>query len=86
MRHAKRLVRLLGVLTITLALGCASAYRDYSEGSVNCRYCVPPPLPYMQYDGCVCHSSAASKYLGEASAPLPAETIDPLFNQEQQVE
>jgi len=63
MRTARKFMTRLGVLTLTLAMGCASAYHCYSGCRVNCRYCPPPPLPYTGYPGCVCHSCAASRYL-----------------------
>ena len=67
--------RLIGLLIITVSFGCASAYHDYTECRVDCRYCVPPPLPFPHYDECVCHSCAASEYL--AATALPAvERID----------
>jgi hypothetical protein len=66
---AKPIVRLLGPLTLVVAAGCSAAYHDYSECRVPCKYCPPPPLPYMQYD-CACHSCAASQYLTER-AELP---------------
>lgn len=58
---SKTLVRL--PLLLVLVMGCAPAYHSYSSGCVNCKYCAPPPLPYAPYEGCVCHSCAASKYL-----------------------
>lgn len=69
MKNASSWARLTGLLLITLTMGCASAYHDYSDCRVNCRYCAPPPLPYSHYDECVCHSNAASQYL---TASLPA--------------
>lgn len=45
---------------MTLAVGCATAYHSYSGCYVDCQYCAPPPLPYVHYDGCDCHSCAAS--------------------------
>jgi hypothetical protein len=77
MKIASIAARLLGLLIVTVSLGCAAAYHDYSECQVNCRYCVPPPLPYTHYDECVCHSCAASKYLTDALPPAPAQ-VDPL--------
>ena len=70
MKIANKLARLFGLTAIAISLGCASAYHDYSECRVNCRYCAPPPLPYSHYDECVCHSCAASEYL--AATALPA--------------
>ncbi len=61
MKNAFSLICLSSLLTLTL--GCASAYHSYSGCYVDCNYCPPPPLPYSQYDGCVCHSHAASPYL-----------------------
>ena len=73
MKTVGQMGRLLGMLAISLTMGCASAYHDYSECRVNCRYCVPPPLPYTHYDECVCHSCAASKYLTAAAPAIPTE-------------
>jgi hypothetical protein len=75
MKTASQCVRLLGIMVLSLTMGCASAYHDYSECRINCRYCAPPPLPYMQYNECVCHSCAASKYLMPVTAPTPAEAL-----------
>ena len=76
MKNASSWARLMGLLLIALMMGCASAYHDYSDCRVNCRYCEPPPLPYSHYDECVCHSSVASKYL-TASPPAVVEHVDP---------
>jgi len=81
MKITAKLARLFGVVAIASTLGCASAYRDYSECYVNCRYCAPPPLPYTHYDQCVCHSCAASKYLSN-TVPPAAEPIDALDDAE----
>ena len=70
MKNAGSWSRLTGVLLITLTMGCASAYHDYSDCRVNCRYCAPPPLPYAQYGECVCHSNAASEYLSGTAQPV----------------
>lgn len=59
----KTLVWLLGPIVIAQGMGCASSYNRYSECQVNCQYCEPAPLPYPQYESCVCHSMAASRYL-----------------------
>ncbi len=56
----------LAPLAMILATGCAPAYRNYSACCVDCNYCAPPPLPYVHYEGCVCHSCAASNYLSMA--------------------
>ena len=63
MISAKTCIRCLAPLAMGLAVGCASAYHSYSGCYVDCQYCAPPPLPYTHYEGCVCHSCAASKYL-----------------------
>jgi hypothetical protein len=72
MGYAARLIRRIALIALISTGGCAPAYHDYSECGVNCRYCAPPPLPYTHYDGCVCHSCAASKYL-EVTPPLADE-------------
>lgn len=77
MTHVKTLASLVASLLMTLAAGCAPAYHSYSGCQVDCKYCAPPPLPYTRYDGCVCHSCAASKYLSVEPSPIdeaPAET------------
>ena len=53
--------------------GCARAYHDYSDCYIDCKYCAPPPLPYLHYKDCVCHSCAASRYLGKSSQPVNQE-------------
>ncbi len=67
MLHRKRLAALAPLL-MTLAAGCAPAYRCYSDCRVPCKYCASPPLPYTQYDGCVCHSCVSAKYLNAPSS------------------
>ena len=67
MRKFAAQLRLLVALFVLLAGGCAPAYHCYSGCRVNCRYCVPRPLPHCQYNACVCHSCAASKYLVPAN-------------------
>jgi len=63
-KKAKHLARLLGLLLMVQALGCASQYHRYSDCcGVNCRYCEPAPLPYRHYPGCVCHSKPGARYL-----------------------
>ncbi len=71
-----RLLTLLGLLAITL--GCASAYHRYADcGGVDCRYCVPPPLPHTQYPEGVCHSAAAEGLVGTQSvSPSTTQTED----------
>lgn len=63
MMNATIAVRWLALVAIVVIGGCAPAYYSYSGCYVDCQYCAPPPLPYVHYDGCVCHSCAASKYL-----------------------
>ncbi len=63
MFNAKTLIRCLALLLMALAAGCAPAYHSYSGCHVDCQYCTPPPLPYVHYDGCACHSCAAAKHL-----------------------
>lgn len=64
-------VRRLAPLVMILAAGCAPNYHSYSGCNVGCKYCVPPPLPYAHYEGCVCHSCAASSYL--SAEPIPTD-------------
>lgn len=76
MTNGKTLIRCLAPLLMTLAAGCAPAYHRYSGCYVDCQYCAPPPLPYVHYKGCVCHSCAASKYLPMRLQPLEGEEHD----------
>ena len=71
-------------LAMILAAGCAPAYHSYSECCVDCKYCAPPPLPYAHYEGCVCHSCAASKYL--SLTPRPVEEQDAATNTDEPIE
>ena len=63
MKFSKIKLRLLVLLLMLLMGGCAPAYHCYPGCRVNCKYCPPCPLSHRPYDGCVCHSCAASKYL-----------------------
>jgi hypothetical protein len=66
------IARIAGSLVLILAAGCASQYHGYADCCVACGYCVPPPLPYTPYPGCVCRASAAAPYLwrpAEGSGP-----------------
>ena len=67
-----RFAKLLGLLSVTGVVGCASAYHSYSGCQVNCRYCPLPPLPYVSYPPCVCHSSAAMQHLS-----MPVRYVTP---------
>ena len=71
MTNSRKRACLLGLAMMTLSLGCSPAYHSYSGCYVDCKYCAPPALPYTHYEGCVCHSCAASKYL--SLEPLSAE-------------
>ena len=73
MTRVQTLSSLVTALLVTLAAGCAPAYRCYSGCCVNCRYCPPPPLAYAHYDGCVCHSCAASRIVTTPSPTIPPE-------------
>lgn len=55
-----------GLLLIIVCTGCAPAYRSYPGCHVKCRYCAPRPLPYEQYQPCVCHSAPGDSYLYSA--------------------
>jgi len=70
---AYRIVRWLSPLALVCMIGCASAYHSYSGCSVPCKYCVPAPLPYAQYDERVCHSDAAEPYLAGNASPVVTE-------------
>jgi hypothetical protein len=48
---------------MALGAGCAPAYHSYRGCRVDCKYCAPPPLSYVHYEGCACHSCSTSKYL-----------------------
>ena len=63
MINTKTWLRLIVPLAFTLAAGCAPAYHNYSGCYVDCHYCPPPPLPYAQYNECVCHSCPVQPYL-----------------------
>ncbi len=63
--HFRSLPRLIGSLLAIFAIGCAPAYHDYTGCRVDCRYCVPPPLPYAHYPDCVCHACAVRPYLAD---------------------
>lgn len=79
----KTLVRILGLMAIVLAAGCAPAYHDYSGCQINCRYCLRPPLAYKYYTDCVCHSCAASNYLSDTQ-PTTEEVLSPNSRSEPQ--
>ena len=70
MMKAMSAARWLALVAIVLIGGCAPAYHSYSGCYVDCKYCAPPPLPYTHYEGCVCHSCAASKYLSLQPQPV----------------
>ncbi|MEO8499108.1 MAG: hypothetical protein ABI614_28925 [Planctomycetota bacterium] len=65
MMETNSLIRLLDLLVMAAAAGCAPANHSYGGCDVNCRYCPPPPLPYTHYESCVCHSCAASPDLNK---------------------
>ena len=76
-----KLARILALACMTagvsVGLGCAPAYHDYSDYYVDCKYCVPPPLPLPHYPDCVCHSCVGEQYLAAgdvAAEPAGAET------------
>lgn len=60
------------LLLLLVIGGCSPAYYRYSGCHVDCKYCPPSPLPYVHYDGCACHSCAASKYLKRNASDTPA--------------
>lgn len=66
-----------GLLSLTCAMGCASAYHSYSDCQIPCRYCPLPPLPYVSYPACACHSNAAIQHLATRVSHVgPADTFD----------
>ena len=73
MIQVKSIVRQLAPLAMLLIAGCAPAYYDYSDCYIDCKYCVPSPLPYTQYEGRTCHACVASPYLSLSEQPAPAE-------------
>ena len=77
MNTAKTWLRPITPLLMAVVSGCAPAYHSYSGCYVDCKYCAPPPLPYVHYEGCVCHSCAAAKYL-----TLPSVFVEPTDNSE----
>jgi len=77
----KASLRLLAPLVITLAVGCAPAYRSYSGCYVDCKYCALPPLPYTHYDGGACHSYPASTHLSLQPQPVRRSVVDPDSNE-----
>lgn len=76
MINVKTLITCLAALLMTLAAGCAPAYHSYSGCYVDCKYCAPPPLPYVHYDDCVCHSCAASKYPPMQGQAVKADAVE----------
>jgi len=66
--NAKTWLALVALLPAGVA-GCASAYHSYEGCCVDCQYCVPPPLPYVHYEGCPCHCCAAAAYLSPQPPP-----------------
>ena len=74
MNTANRIVFLGALLWTTLTVGCAPAYRSYSGCYVDCKYCPPPPLSYVHYKGCVCHSRAAQPHL--VGEPNQLDAVD----------
>ena len=68
----KNVMNSICLVVATLLCGCAPAYHSYSGCCVDCKYCPPPPLPYTQYDECVCHSCAAAPYI---HGFVPSESV-----------
>ncbi len=72
--------RFAGGLALLLAgalPACAPAYHAYQSCDIECRYCVPPPLPWPEYPPCVCHSEPATPYLGVGDiTPPPVPPIE----------
>ncbi len=58
-------------LAVLFCGGCAPTYRSYASNCISCRYCPPPPLPFCQYDPCVCHSCPATAHLSAAPPEQP---------------
>lgn len=76
MQAIARIMLLCAVMLSITSSGCAPAYHDYADCHINCRYCPPPPLPYVHYPGCVCHSCAASKHLATALPSVETEASE----------
>ena len=62
MNISRSILCLLGAGVMALLFGCASAYHDYADCQVPCKYCAPRPLSYPHYDECVCHSHVAAEH------------------------
>jgi len=82
-RKFPRLPALLATTLLATALltGCAPAYHSYSGCCIDCHYCPALPLPYAQYNECVCHPCAAQPYLhadGPATDPRAEATVPPV--------
>ena len=61
MNIPRNMLCLLGAGLMVVLFGCASAYHDYADCQVPCKYCKPRPLAYPHYDECVCHSHVVSE-------------------------
>ena len=70
MRNRTLVLGATGLLLLAIGSGCAAAYHDYASCYVPCRYCPPPPLPFVHYAECVCHSCAAERHLAAQVAPM----------------
>lgn len=72
MTNLRALALLLSMLAVLPLSGCAGGYFGPTGCHVDCRYCAAPPLPFLYYPECVCHSCQASPYLS-----LPSATTEP---------
>lgn len=64
-----RFLRAVSLLSLFALVGCASSYNCYPCGKVNCDYCPPKPLPYLDYQSCNCNDSIGQAYLTTLSTP-----------------
>ena len=72
MTRTRKWLRVLLVIAMPWGIGCAPAYHSYSGCHIDCTCCPPPPLPYVHYEGCQCHSCPVQVYLdGTAQATGP---------------
>jgi hypothetical protein len=74
MTNVRTLMLLLGTLAVLPMCACAPRCFRHTGCHVECKYCPAPPLPYLYYPQCVCHSCPASPYL--TVAPDTASDAD----------
>jgi hypothetical protein len=77
MTNVRTLALLLSALAVLPMSGCAPPYFRHNDCYVQCKYCPAPPLPFLYYPDCVCHSCPASPYITLPPAtPQPADAND----------